>query len=116
MKSGIASEVKGQDGAKASTHVFNALQYLKKLCTHPSLVVTAAHPRYRELAGEIQGIKTSAKLTALGQLLSECGIGASESTTDEAVVQHRVLLFAQQKATLDLIERELFQGQFEATM
>ena len=47
------------------------------------------------------------------QLLNECGIGVNEgdSVIDGGAVvsQHRVLLFCQYKAMLDIIEKHLFQ-------
>ncbi|KAH7571606.1 hypothetical protein JRO89_XS04G0098800 [Xanthoceras sorbifolium] len=51
------------------------------------------------------------KLVALQEIMEECGIGVDASSSDGAVNvgQHRVLIFAQHKAFLDIIERDLFQ-------
>ena len=43
MKSDVDAAVRGGDAASgATTHVFQALQYLRKLCAHPRLVTTPA--------------------------------------------------------------------------
>jgi SNF2 family DNA or RNA helicase len=55
------------------------------------------------------------KLLALRQILEDCGMGADggvvESTTSLAPARHRVLVFAQLKASLDLIAHSLFDVQ-----
>lgn len=78
-------------GATSSTeadssrmHTFQALHYLRKLCSHPALVFTPQHPQYRALqakyfnraSGEsIRALRHAPKLLALKELLLECGIG-----------------------------------------
>lgn len=42
-----------------STHVFQALQYLRKLCNHPSLVLTPSHPQYAKVNAKLQAEKRS---------------------------------------------------------
>ncbi|CAA3010787.1 TATA-binding -associated factor BTAF1 isoform X1 [Olea europaea subsp. europaea] len=115
------NEDKGE-GPKASSHVFQALQYLLKLCSHPLLVLGETIPEsllshLSELfpansctASELHKLHHSPKLVALQEILEECGIGveASGSEGTISVVQHRVLIFAQHKALLDIIERDLF--------
>lgn len=109
--------------AKASTHVFQALQYLLKLCSHPLLVLgekipesLSAHllelfPASSDIISELHKPHYSPKLVALQEILEECGIGVDVSTSEGAVSvgQHRVLIFAQHKALLDIIEKDLFQ-------
>jgi len=134
-------------------HVFQALQYLRKLCNHPLLVLTEDHPHYTQVMADlrrngqdIHDISFAPKLEALRQLLNDCGIGLSSNTTNsnsnngnnnnstrgdgtptpvgpfsheaaasgggggEGVVgQHRVLIFAQLKSMLDIIESDLFR-------
>lgn len=112
---------------KASTHVFQALQYLLKLCSHPLLVagekmpeslVCQLHellPPNCDILSELHKLHHSPKLVALQEILEECGIGVDASSSDNAVSvgQHRVLIFAQHKALLDIIERDLFHSQMK---
>ncbi|KAG8086577.1 hypothetical protein GUJ93_ZPchr0010g10708 [Zizania palustris] len=106
---------------KATRHVFQALQYLLKLCGHPLLVTGESPPDYlvdllKEVGigsgDELHELHHSPKLVALQEILQECGIGSEISSPDAsaAVGQHRVLIFAQHKALLDIIEKDLFQS------
>lgn len=106
---------------KATRHVFQALQYLLKLCSHPVLVIGESPPDYlvdhlkdiRMGSGDdLHDLHHSPKLVALQEILHECGIGSEISSPDAsaAVGQHRVLIFAQHKAFLDIIEKDLFQS------
>ncbi|KAJ4974502.1 hypothetical protein NE237_007676 [Protea cynaroides] len=113
---------------KASSHVFQALQYLLKLCSHPLLVLGEKIPDYlmcilSDLMPGIDDIITnlhelhhSPKLVALQEILEECGIGLDASSSEGAigVGQHRVLIFAQHKAFLDIIEKDLFQARMKS--
>ncbi|XVE62439.1 hypothetical protein DITRI_Ditri06bG0118400 [Diplodiscus trichospermus] len=132
VKQEISSLVKLDDSAvaggakttspKASTHVFQALQYLLKLCSHPLLVVgeklpeslklqlSELFPASADIISELHNLQHSPKLVALQEILEECGIGVDTSASDGAVTvgQHRVLIFAQHKALLDIIEKDLF--------
>ncbi|KAF8117364.1 hypothetical protein N665_0011s0084 [Sinapis alba] len=113
---------------KASTHVFQALQYLLKLCSHPLLVLgeKVTEPVASDLSAMINGcsdiitelhkVQHSPKLVALQEILEECGIGSDASSSDGtlSVGQHRVLIFAQHKALLDIIERDLFQAHMKS--
>jgi TATA-binding protein-associated factor len=64
----------------------------------------------------VDDIENSGKLKGLKQLLIDCGIGDqndrnSSSTLENNIVSsHRVLIFAQFKTTLDLIESDLLKG------
>ncbi|KAL3875985.1 hypothetical protein ACJMK2_033878 [Sinanodonta woodiana] len=105
---------------QASTHVFQALQYLKKVCNHPALVLNPSHPKYDEIMQQLKqqnsslhDIQLAPKLTALRQLLNDCGIGlVSESSIDDTPVvnQHRVLLFCQLKSMLEIVEKDLLKA------
>lgn len=106
---------------KATRHVFQALQYLLKLCSHPLLVTGESPPNHlvdllKEIGvgsgSELHELHHSPKLVALQEILQECGIGSEISSPDAstAVGQHRVLIFAQHKAFLDIIEKDLFQS------
>lgn len=106
---------------QGSTHIFQALQYLRKVCNHPSLVLTSAHPEYQTVKANLQvqksslqDIQHSGKLIALKQLLLDCGIGIPENTNPEeslnsVVSQHRALIFCQLKSMIDIIEKDLFK-------
>ena len=111
----VDSSITGESASKkeGTQHVFQALQYLRKLCNHPRLVLTNDHPQYslvmKHLANDdtdISNIKHSPKLIALQQLLNDCGIGTASGT----VSPHRVLVFCQLKAMLDIIEFDLFKN------
>ncbi|CAO3616747.1 unnamed protein product [Cunninghamella echinulata] len=107
-----------------ATHIFQALQYLRKLCNHPLLVVNEKHPSYHKVQDKLRrsnqtlhDIQNAPKLLALKQLLGDCGIGVTitESESDPAamavgaVSQHRALIFCQLKTMLDIIENDLFK-------
>ncbi|XP_031406931.1 TATA-binding protein-associated factor BTAF1 [Punica granatum] len=109
--------------SKASSHVFQALQYLLKLCSHPLLVIgekvppaleghlSELFPGSSDVISELHNLMHSPKLVALKEILEECGIGLDSSYSEGSlsVGQHRVLIFAQHKALLNIIERDLFQ-------
>ena len=113
-----------------SEHVFQALQYLRKVVNHPSLVLKTDHPKWSKIQSELKSsntsindIKHSGKLMALRELLMECGIGLSSNNQDSdetfsstndfdnntVLNQHRVLIFCQLKAMIDIIENELLK-------
>lgn len=93
------------------TLIFKAIQYLQKLCNHPALVLTRAHPEYARITADlekngsrIEALEHAPKILALKQLLTDCGIG----NPNLVVSEHRALIFCQHKSMLDLIERQLF--------
>uniref|UniRef100_A0A8C5MZY2 B-TFIID TATA-box binding protein associated factor 1 n=1 Tax=Leptobrachium leishanense TaxID=445787 RepID=A0A8C5MZY2_9ANUR len=104
---------------KATSHVFQALQYLRKLCNHPALVLTAQHPEYKKISdllalqnSSLRDIQHAPKLSALKQLLLDCGLGnggAADSGTEAVVAQHRILIFCQLKSMLDIVEHDLLK-------
>eukprot|EP00188_Purpureofilum_apyrenoidigerum_P001263 Plantae.Rhodophyta-Purpureofilum_apyrenoidigerum.ctg16784.p1 GENE.Plantae.Rhodophyta-Purpureofilum_apyrenoidigerum.ctg16784~~Plantae.Rhodophyta-Purpureofilum_apyrenoidigerum.ctg16784.p1 ORF type:complete len:796 (+),score=160.61 Plantae.Rhodophyta-Purpureofilum_apyrenoidigerum.ctg16784:29-2389(+) len=107
----------GKKSNKAKTgaqHVFKALQFLKRLCTHPALVVKENHASILQdfdiNNDSLHNICESPKLMALEQLLLELGIGDDETLVNRQSGGHRVLIFAQMKETLDLVERDLFKA------
>ena len=98
-------------------HVFQCLQYLRKLAVHPSLVLKEGHPKFDELSASLRksgssvcSLEHGSKFVALRQLLLDCGIGTEqeEEQAESAASAHRVLLFAQTKGVLDIIEQQLF--------
>ncbi|THV07958.1 SNF2 superfamily chromatin remodeling protein [Dendrothele bispora CBS 962.96] len=116
-------------------HVFQSLQYLRKLCNHPALVLRDAEAIASALErvgtkpnvpNGLTDIQHAPKLLALRQLLLDCGIGGTAanattvdqgkselidtvSDTNETFSQHRVLIFCQMKQMLDIIETDLFK-------
>ncbi|KAJ3331779.1 btaf1 RNA polymerase II, B-TFIID transcription factor-associated, 170kDa [Kappamyces sp. JEL0680] len=48
-----------ESGDKSKTHAFQALQYLKKLCNHPSFVLTPSHPQFDKVNAKLQAEKRS---------------------------------------------------------
>ena len=115
----------GQAGSadkEAKQHIFQALQYMRKLCNSPSLVVKEGHKQYdtiqKRLAAQRSSLKDIAhapKLTALRDLLVDCGIGTDSSSegdlTTEAnyVSQHRALIFCQMKEMLDIVQNDVLK-------
>lgn len=106
-------------GDKRTGNALQALTYMQRLCNHPSLFLTPAHPDYGEIVADLErqgsslsSPELSGKLIALQQLLEDCGIGVdSEEGVESVVAAHRVLIFAQSKKMLDIIERDLFATQ-----
>ncbi|TRM59955.1 hypothetical protein BD626DRAFT_572350 [Schizophyllum amplum] len=112
-------------------HIFQSLQYLRKLCNHPALVLKndqeaiAANLNRLGLKTNdgLKDIQHAPKLLALRQLLTDCGIGVTTTAADSgkselidagpestgAFSQHRVLIFCQMKQMLDIIETDLFK-------
>ncbi|KAG0251256.1 TATA-binding protein-associated factor mot1 [Actinomortierella ambigua] len=119
----LNDDTKVDQAPQKATHIFQALQYLRKLCNHPLLVVNENHPEYRKVMAQLKqanqslhDLQFAPKLQALKQLLVDCGIGAKGSIENEAdtisagaVSQHRALIFCQQKAMLDIIENDLLK-------
>jgi len=117
-----------------SPHVFQALHYLRRLCSHPLLVLDPAVPAHQKALVTVLGPKIgsnwteaqehlrtnlshSPKLAALRELLIDCGIGTDvagdKNTKEEALAAsdagHRALVFAQTRALLDLAESSVLQ-------
>lgn len=126
QKVSVEREV-GQDDKGSKQHIFQALQYMRKLCNHPALLITPRHPQFESISkqlaltgSEIRDVKHSPKLVALQTLLNECGIGTVSHAESRAqqqhqlvsgegvISQHRVLIFCQLKDMLDMVEVDLF--------
>ncbi|XP_076073071.1 TATA-binding protein-associated factor 172-like [Mytilus galloprovincialis] len=121
----LGGEEDSQKQSPSIGHVFQALQYLKKVCNHPSLVLTPNHPKYKEITvqlkqqnSNLRDLQHTPKLMALKQLLNDCGIGVSSfsGTSGQAAMsegpvvgQHRVLLFCQLKSMLEIVENDLLK-------
>lgn len=113
MSEGVVST--GSDAPAQQGHVFKALSYLRRLCSHPKLVLNPKHPHYTRISQDLaqQGrsvsdVESSAKLVGLRNILEECGIGANVAAKNSG--GHRVLIFAQLKQMLDIVETDLFKA------
>ncbi|KIY43333.1 hypothetical protein FISHEDRAFT_67850 [Fistulina hepatica ATCC 64428] len=122
-----------QSGGKSGQqHVFQSLQYLRKLCNHPALVLKGEQEATKAALSKVDcastgltDIQHAPKLLALRQLLTDCGIGLSAPSPTSDIMkteladnvsdasstfsQHRVLIFCQLKRMLDIIETDLFK-------
>lgn len=112
----------GNADRESKQHIFQALQYMKKLCNSPALVVKGPTNKAYESTQQylkkhnttIDDIAHAPKLSALKDLLVDCGIGAADVATSqsapangdlpEAVSQHRALVFCQMKEMLDMVQ------------
>ncbi|WWC63144.1 uncharacterized protein I303_105744 [Kwoniella dejecticola CBS 10117] len=109
-------EVSTETQTKSQGHVFQSLQYLRKLCNHPALVLGDQPDRFKQIQkklgpaspADLHDLEVAPKMEALKQLLSDCGIGQPIDKLSDDVNQHRVLIFCQLRPMLDLIERDLF--------
>ena len=111
----IAAEA-GSDSKEAKQHIFQALQYMRKLCNSPSLVVRETHPQYSSIQGalakrntSLKDVANAPKLSALRDLLVDCGIGSDPSTNNSFVSPHRALIFCQMKEMLDIVANSVLR-------
>ncbi|KAK5071960.1 TATA-binding protein-associated factor mot1 [Lithohypha guttulata] len=100
-------------------HIFQALQYMRKLCNSPAMVMKEGMPQYenykKQLAASntnIRDVVHAPKLSALRDLLVDCGIGLAPDSNDISnsssyVSQHRALIFCQMKEMLDMVQNEV---------
>jgi TATA-binding protein-associated factor len=122
----VKADVESKEGKQ---HIFKALQYMRKLCNHPGLVLQPKHPKFAEISSQLKqegsniwDVKHSPKLAALTELLTDCGItggnfgGKSEADTltggSGVVSQHRALIFCQVREMLDRVEKDVLKAKF----
>lgn len=117
------TEAAGSEDKEAKQHIFQALQYMRKLCNSPSLVVKEGHKQYESIQSllakqhsNLKDIAHAPKLTALRDLLVDCGIGTSPSANPGEVAaepsyvsQHRALIFCQMKEMLDIVQNDVLR-------
>ncbi|OBT99665.1 TATA-binding protein-associated factor mot1 [Pseudogymnoascus verrucosus] len=120
-KNGKTLAEKASAGDKDSKqHIFQALQYMRKLCNSPALVMKEGHKQYAETQAYLAKNNTSLsdpvhapKLTALRDLLVDCGIGREpapgELAGTAAVSPHRALIFCQMKEMLEMVQSEVLR-------
>ncbi|EXJ92454.1 hypothetical protein A1O3_01005 [Capronia epimyces CBS 606.96] len=108
----------GSADKEAKQHIFQALQYMRKLCNSPAMVVKEGTKQYESISKQLAASKSSLrdvahapKLTALRDLLVDCGIGVANDSNDISastyVSQHRALIFCQMKEMLDMVQTEV---------
>ncbi|AET40904.1 DNA-binding ATPase Ecym_7048 [Eremothecium cymbalariae DBVPG len=124
QKNIVENDIENTMELENKQHIFQALQYMRKLCNHPSLVLNTDHPQYNQVQDylkqtgmSLHDISHAPKLGALRNLLLECGIGIQDSernanvvpSTESVISQHRALIFCQLKEMLDMVENDLFK-------
>ncbi|KAK5136377.1 TATA-binding protein-associated factor mot1 [Meristemomyces frigidus] len=120
-------DMAGSGDKEAKQHIFQALQYMRKLCNSPAMVMKEGHKQYAAtqalLAKDNSSLKDpkhAPKLTALRDLLVDCGIGVEPAdpsgvpSAGEAVSQHRALIFCQMKEMLDMVESTVLRKMLPA--
>ncbi|KAJ5351161.1 hypothetical protein N7452_000135 [Penicillium brevicompactum] len=103
-------------------HIFQALQYMRRLCNSPALVVKEGHKQYNEVQtflnnkkSNIRDVSHAPKLNALKDLLVDCGIGLDHTAEGELdtgasyVSPHRALVFCQMKEMLDIVQNDVLK-------
>ncbi|KAH8889388.1 hypothetical protein GQ53DRAFT_226199 [Thozetella sp. PMI_491] len=117
------NEEAGRDDKEAKQHIFQALQYMRKLCNSPALVMKPDHKLYADTQKFLESKGTSIedpvhapKLTALKDLLLDCGMGAgADGNADSAdplytpIKPHRALIFCQMKEMLDMVQNTVLK-------
>mgnify|MGYP003365488651 FL=1 len=124
QKNVVQKDIQNTAEVDNKQHIFQALQYMRKLCNHPALVLSPDHPQLKQVQQYLQqahldlhDIINAPKLTALRTLLLECGIGEQDIDKKEdnqmiptnVISQHRALIFCQLKDMLDMVENDLFK-------
>ncbi|EDQ86722.1 uncharacterized protein MONBRDRAFT_38338 [Monosiga brevicollis MX1] len=122
LDSAVDAASSGHSSKQDSQHVFQSLQFLRKVCNHPALALKSGTALAERVLTEVasahhqpRDYQLSGKLVALRQLLMECEIAgrSGDANADEAdlartaVGRHRALIFAQQRAFLDIVQEEL---------
>lgn len=126
----LSTVVTGGKAATRSPHAFQSIQYLRRVCGHPLLALDWELPEHRNAvqsclgshiltwaaaAGALQDITHAPKLQALKELLEQCGIcgthtagsGIGSEADDGCTPFHRILVFAQLKKLLDVVEASI---------
>ena len=106
---------KGAGASGGKMHIFQTLQYLRKVINHPVLALEKhgmkeeVEARFAGKPGRgLHGLDQAPKLRALKELLEQCGIGSESGAVGGG---HRVLVFAQSSKFLDLVEKDVFDAQ-----
>lgn len=112
----VLTDNASSDSKEAKQHIFQALQYMRKLCNSPSLVVKEDHKQYASIQASLQrqgsnlrDVSHAPKLTALRDLLVDCGIGTDPAEDSNYVSPHRALIFCQMKEMLDIVANDVLR-------
>lgn len=126
QKNVVEKDIENTSDVDNKQHIFQALQYMRKLCNHPALVLSPNHPQLHQVQEylkethlDLHDIVNAPKLGALRNLLFECGIGEQDierktsqnqfPSAESVISQHRALIFCQLKDMLDMVENDLFK-------
>ncbi|CAM1505486.1 Fc.00g111230.m01.CDS01 [Cosmosporella sp. VM-42] len=115
----IQSEA-GKEDKESKQHIFQALQYMRKLCNSPALVMKPGNNLYEDTqkilhkqGTSIEDPQHAPKLTALRDLLVDCGIGVEGGDSNDPLYQpikpHRALIFCQMKEMLDMVQNKVLK-------
>jgi TATA-binding protein-associated factor len=110
----------GREDKEAKQHIFQALQYMRKLCNSPALVMKPESNLYedtqrilRKQGTSIEDVAHAPKLQALRDLLVDCGIGVEGGDANDPLYQpikpHRALVFCQMKEMLDMVQNQVLK-------
>ncbi|KAL2752469.1 hypothetical protein ACRALDRAFT_1044516 [Sodiomyces alcalophilus JCM 7366] len=113
-------EEAGKEDKEAKAHIFQALQYMRKLCNSPALVMKPGHNLYEDTqrllhkkGTSLEDVIHAPKLTALRDLLVDCGIGVEGAESNDPLYQpikpHRALIFCQMKEMLDMVQTKVLR-------
>ncbi|KAK5990175.1 TATA-binding protein-associated factor mot1 [Cladobotryum mycophilum] len=110
----------GREDKEAKQHIFQALQYMRKLCNSPAMVMKPGTDVYSDTqkilqkqGTSIEDVQHAPKLTALKDLLVDCGIGGDDGDSNDPLYQpikpHRALIFCQMKEMLDMVQNKVLR-------
>lgn len=110
----------GREDKESKQHIFQALQYMRKLCNSPALVMKPGNNLYEDTqrilqkqGTSIEDVAHAPKLQALRDLLVDCGIGVEGGDSNDPLYQpikpHRALVFCQMKEMLDMVQDQVFK-------
>ena len=112
----VLADKAGSESKEAKQHIFQALQYMRKLCNSPSLIVKEDQKQYAAIQASLarqnsslRDVAHAPKLTALRDLLVDCGIGTDSVENNNYISPHRALIFCQMKEMLDIVANDVLR-------
>ena len=113
----VLADKAGSESKEAKQHIFQALQYMRKLCNSPALVMKEDNKQYAAIQASLarqnsnlRDIAHAPKLSALRDLLVDCGIGTDPAEDNNYVAPHRALIFCQMKEMLDIVANDVLKA------